>query len=390
MTRSPRPSTDLRTRPPRSSQDERPVEEILAGFAARALAASGEAAPVEELLADARARQGGRRAEKLAKGRVPGPPVTEGVSQAKLNRKLRKLEVRALKVSEAIARIEARAHAEGDTQFKVAAFPWLDFGIRAEVWGILRDVTGRAGRILAAALPPGQGVKLIEAARELEAEGGYASVRWRELAGAAWASWRLSRPVRARSATKDPLGLESEVTVAPVKRANPWRGGRVVEGYARGAFALLMPDLETGKPRSVSALFYRNGSGQLGPVASLSQKGLGLFTRVQPPAERTTFKGPKRRNAQGHTEQWALGQHWYHASMCGRRAATSARRGQEAAYGVLRELVPWLWEEAPSPAELLEDAASRDAALAGLAGSAELPAEPAAPSPSPSEPKPPD
>ncbi|MBZ0233041.1 MAG: hypothetical protein K8M05_11985, partial [Deltaproteobacteria bacterium] len=139
--------------PPR--KDERPVEQILAELAARALSAQGDPAAAGDLLAAAHAHQGARRAEELAKGRIPGPPSTEGVHQSKLNRKLRKLEQRALKVSEAIARIEKRAHAEGDAQFKVTEFPWLDFRIRAEVWKILRDVTGKAARILVAALPPG-------------------------------------------------------------------------------------------------------------------------------------------------------------------------------------------------------------------------------------------
>jgi hypothetical protein len=383
-----------------AKKDERPVEEILAGLAARALAASGEAAPVEELLADARACQGARRAEKLAKGRIPGPPVTEGVSQGKLNRKLRKMELRAVKVSEAIARLEARAHAEGDTQFKVTEFPWLDWKIRAEVWKILRDVTGKAARIMASALPPAQAQRLIEAARELE--DGYASMRWRELVAMAWASWRLSRPVRARSQTKESpekrlgdyalgyLAPEPEEIAPPVKRVNPWKGGRVVEGYARGAFALLMPDLETGKPRSVSTLFYRNGSGQLGPVSSLSQRGLRLFTRVQPPSDKTTFKGPKRKNAKGQTEQWALGQHWYPASMCGRRTATDARRGRSGAYGVLQELVPWLFEQAPSAGALVEAAEEHEDALAGTVPSAEPAPSVEAPSPSVPEPAPPD
>ena len=386
--------------PPR--KDERPVEQILAELAARALAAQGDPAAAGDLLAAAQAHQGARRAEELAKGRIPGPPVTLGVHQPKLNRKLRKLEQRALKVSQAIARIEKRAHAEGDAQFQVTEFPWLDFRIRAEVWKILRDVTGKAGRILVAALPPGQSEKLIEAARELEAEGGYASVRWRELAAAAWASWRLSRPVRARSQTKDApekrlgdyalgyLPPEPEEIAPPVKRVNPWKGGRVVEGYARQAFALLLPDTDTAKPRSVSSIFYTNGSGQLGPVASVSQKGLGLFTRVQPPAERTTFKGPKRKNPKtGRSEQWALGQHWYSAAMCGRRTATSARRGQDHARGVLRELVPWLFEDAPTAGALAEQAAARESAVAGTAPSSG--AEPApAPSPELPEPAPPD
>ena len=382
----------MKGRPLPPKKDDRPVDEILAGLAARALAASGQPAKPEELLDEARARQGATRAAALAKGRVPGPPVTEGVPQAKLNRKLRTMEQRALKVSEAIARIEKRAHAEGDAHFKVTEFPWLDFRIRAEAWKILRDVTGKAARIFVAALPPAQAQKLIEAARELEAEGGYASVRWRELAAAAWASWRLSRPVRARPKTKDSpekrlgdyalgyLPPEPEEIAPPVERVNPWRGGRVVEGYARQAFALLLLDVETGKPRSLSSVFYTNGSGQLGPLAAVSQKGLGLFTRVQPPAAKTSFKGPKRKNPKtGQAEQWALSQHWYHASMCGRRTATSARRGQQVAHGVLRELVPWLFEKAPSPTELLEAAAAQEASVEGTAP-AEAPLSPPAPS----------
>ncbi|MCC6877391.1 MAG: hypothetical protein IT378_24005 [Sandaracinaceae bacterium] len=387
--------------PPRT-KDERPVEQILAELAARALVAQGDPAAAGDLLAAAQAHQGARRAEELAKGSIPGPTVTLCVHQPKLNRKLRKLEQRALKVSEAIARIEQRAHQEGDAHFQVTEFPWLDFRIRAETWKILRDVSGKAARIFAAALPPGQALKLIEAARELEAEGGYASVRWRELAAAAWASWRLSRPVRARSQTKDSpekrlgdyaLGLlppEPEAIAPPVKRVNPWKGGRVVEGYARQAFALLLLDTGTGKPRSVSSIFYTNGSGQLGPVASVSQKGLGLFTRVQPPAERTTFKGPKRKNPKtGQSEPWALGQHWYSAAMCGRRTATSARRGQDHARGVLRELVPWLFEDAPAAGELADEAQARESAVGGTAPSAG--AEPVqSPSPELPEPAPPD
>jgi hypothetical protein len=283
----------------------------------------------------------------------------------------------------------------------VTEFPWLDWRIRAEVWKILRDVTGKAARIMASALPPAQAQRLIDAARELE--DGYASMRWRELVAMAWASWRLSRPVRARPKTKESpekrlgdyalgyIAPEPEEIAPPVKRVNPWKGGRVVEGYARGAFALLMPDLETGKPRSVSALFYTNGSGQLGPLSSLSQRGIGLFTRTQPPADKTTFKGPKRRDPKtGATQQWALSQHWYPAAMCGRRTATSARRGQSVAHGVLHELVPWLFEKSPPPAEMLEAAAAQAASVEGGLPSEGVPTQAAPAVPCVPGPAPPD
>ena len=42
----------------------------------------------------------------------------------------------------------------------------------------------------------------------------------------------------------------------PVKRKNPWSGGRVVDGYAREAFCLLMRSVQTGECMSISKLFY--------------------------------------------------------------------------------------------------------------------------------------
>ena len=81
-----------------------------------------------------------------------------------------------------------------------------------------------------------------------------------------------------------------------MKRENPWAGGRVVDGYARQAFCLLLRDIRTGEPLSMSKLFQRNGSGELGAVKYLSGR---LYTRFQPRADRSRYVGPAKRGADG-------------------------------------------------------------------------------------------
>ena len=317
-----------------------------------------------------------------------------GASGKALNRQLRRAQRRKRRVAKVVADMIQRARDAGDPSWEPQAFPGLDWKIGSEAWGALRDVSGRQARILAAGLPPAQGELLVADAKALalelglEEDEGYATMRWRERVAAAWVSRRLSRPVRAREKEKGKspdrarLGaLLAKLEMAPddrlkppPKRENPWSGGRVVDGYARGAFALLMRDITTGKPLSASKLFYRNGSGDQGPFAYLatpaSEHGersraidgtLGLYTRWQPSASVSKYVGPVKRNAEGeilldkdgNPMRFALSEHWYHRRMCGRRAATAADRGNAAAGSLLRELCPWLFEDDASPSELL-------------------------------------
>ncbi len=47
----------------------------------------------------------------------------------------------------------------------------------------------------------------------------------------------------------------------------------------------------------------------------------------------------------GNPQRYALAEHWYHASMCGRRAARQADGGNGVATALLRELCPWLFKD---------------------------------------------
>jgi len=205
-----------------------------------------------------------------ASGRLP-PGVCDGpgIPPEKLNRQLRRAQRRRNRIAPVIAAMIERGRAEG-ADWKPTAFPALDWRIRSEVWAAMRDVTRRRARILAAGLPPAQGAQLVTEAKRIahehEVSDGYATVRWRELVAAAWVSWRLSRPIRSRS-----RGAGDHQRSRA--RENPWAGGRVVDGYAREAFCLLMQDIRTGQPMSKSKLFYANGSGQLGVFAYLSTRG---------------------------------------------------------------------------------------------------------------------
>lgn len=379
------------------------VTAYLASLAARAL---GE--DPAELTRAVQAERQADEAEKLQKASghaTPGVNDAPGVPPRDLNRQLRRVRKRRKHLAKHFAAFLERNRQKGaDPDWKPTAFPALDWRIRSEIGPARLDVTGRKARILAAGLPLEQAERLIDEAKRIEAElkveDGYRTMRWRDLAAAAWVSWRLSRPVRTRdmkpgeecAQTGDQaLGYEPPplgVPAVPVTRKNPWAGGRVVDGYAREAFGLLMPNLLTGEPLSNSALFYQNGSGTQGvfgylatpapegegPGRSRALDGeLGLYTRWQPPAWKSKFVGPPKMgpdgqpllDKNGNPQRYALAEHWYHARMCGRRCVAQADRGSARARGVLQELCPWLFDDEPKAEQLLGDLAEREAATEG-------------------------
>jgi hypothetical protein len=334
----------------------------------------------------------------------PGVANVVGVSNEKVGRMLRRSARHGRHLAKAVAKVIEKGREEGsDPNWKPEAFPALDYKIRAETWSVMRDPSGIRARITCAALPPAQADVLNEEAKRIAAElkvaDGYRTVRWRELVAGAWASWRLKRPIRAPKTKKGkpraqlgdealglvppPLGDPAE----PVKRRNPWAGGFVVDGYAREAFCLLMQDIRTGECMSISKLFYTNGSGVLGvfgylaaPVEEDDRRRrhklngvLGLYTRKQPPAWSSKFVGPPKKgkdgrpllDADGNPQRYALSEHWYHRSMCGRRTAAGADRGGALATRVMRELCPWLFEEDKTAKQLLEGLAQREASMEG-------------------------
>lgn len=347
-------------------------------------------------------------------------PGARPSSAPDLNRQMRRARARKKAIAKVVAKLVERVRREGaDPNWVPEAFPALDWRIKSEATAAMADVTGRRARILAASLPPPQAEQLVaEAGRiaaEADLEEGYATLRWRELVAGALVSWRLSRPVRARQESADDghtrlgnyvlglvppdVGEDGEPLKPRAKRQNPWAGGRVVDGYARRAFGLLMRDLRTGSPMSTSKLFYRNGSGEQGVFGYLAtpkpeRRGsrlpridgvLGLYTRWQPRADKSKYVGPAKkgpdgavlRDRNGNIQRYALCEHWYHRDMCGRRAATQADRGGAEARSVLGALCPWLFEAEASPEELLEELAAQAGAVEG-AGALPSPAVQAA------------
>lgn len=363
------------------------VEAYLAGLVARRVFKE-EPARLRRAVAEAREDEHTQTLQKRSNHIDPKRHRGAGERPENLNRHLRRVRARKRRLSKVVAQMIERARRDGaDPTWTPEAFPALDWRIKNEAWSIMRDVSGRRARIFTAALPPPQGARLLgEAARIATAKGvddGFATVRGRELIAGAWVSWRLSRPVRARRRTS--LNHASE----PGKRENPWAGGRVVDGYARGAFSLLMRDLATGRPMSVSKLFYKNGSGQQGVFGYLAtarrgeRRGglpridgvLGLYSRFQPSADRSKYVGPPKRgrdgkpllDANGNVQRYALGEHWYHRDMCGRRAVAQADRGDAESRSLLRELCPWLFEQEDLMAALLEPSEDHVADAAALA-----------------------
>lgn len=377
----------------------------------------GEAPEVVEkrVLEERQAEQAAKEAEALqAASKHADPERHRGPggrpkSAKDLNRQMRRSRARKKAISKVVADLIERVKKEGaDPNWTPEAFPALDWSIKSEATGVMADVTGRRARIMAASLPPPQAEQLIHAAAQIAEERGleegYATVRWRELVAAAIVSWRLSRPVRTRKKPKEQnpsvgdkdyllslipaeVGYDGEPLKPPVKRENPWAGGRVVDGYARQAFCLLMRDLRTGAPMSISKLFYRNGSGEQGVFGYLAtpkpeHRGsklpridgvLGLYTRWQPRADKSRYVGPAKRgpdgdvlrDKHGRIQNYALCEHWYHRDMCGRRVATQADRGGAESRSLIGELCPWLFKAEADAAELLEELEERAASVEG-------------------------
>ena len=392
MSRNPR----QRSRQPAKERSPKEVQDYLSSLAAHVLGedpAEFRREVGEEHKADAvEALQG---SSKHADPHRPKP-------REDLNRQMRRSRRRKKRLAKVVQAMVEKAIAEGaDPDWKPEAFPALDWRIESQAWAIMRDTTGRKARLFAAALPPGQAEQLIWEAAKLAAEQGldegYATVRWRELVAGAWSSWKLSRPVHARLPTVDDghtrlgdyvLGNvppDPDGLLPPVKRENPWAGGRVVDGYARQAFCLLMRDLRTREPMSMSKLFYRNGSGQQGVFGYLAtprpdKRGsklpridgvLGLYSRWQPRADRSKYVGPVKKGPNGEpllgpngqVQRYALCEHWYHRDMCGRRTAAQADRGDVEARSLLRDLCPWLFKLEASATELLNELVERAASV---------------------------
>lgn len=318
-----------------------------------------------------------RRAEQLQRRSGQVDPGAARPGQC-LNRRQRKAQARKRRLAKVVQAMIERARTDGaDPDWKPEAFPALDWRIKSEATAIMRDVTGRRARIFAAGLPPAQAERLLEEAERLGPvlDEACRSLRWRELVAAAWVSWRLSRPIRASRR----LRREG--------RENPWAGGRVVDGYARQAFCLLMRDLQTGRPMSISKLFYRNGSGVQGVFGYLARSAptdgvrglpridgcLGLYSRFQPRADKSRYVGPPKKakdgrpllDAHGQPQRYALAEHWYHRTMCGRRAASQSDRGSAAARSILFSLCPWLFDGEPCGATVLSELEQHDESVAG-------------------------
>lgn len=305
-----------------------------------------------------------------------------------LNRRQRKAQGRKRRLAKVVQAMVERARDEGaDPHWVPEAFPALDWRIKSEATAIMRDVTGRRARIFAAGLPPAQAERLLQEAERHgpDLDDACGSLRWRELVAGAWVSWRLSRPVRASRRMKQE-GQE-----------NPWAGGRVVDGYARQAFCLLMRDLQTGRPMSMSKLFYRNGSGVQGVFGYLARPApagnstrlpridgsLGLYSRFQPRADKSRYVGPPKKakdgqpllDANGKPQRYALAEHWYHREMCGRRAASQCDRGGAAARSILQSLCPWLFDGEPCGSTVLSELQEHDGAVSARPEVATAPAE---------------
>lgn len=192
----------------------------------------------------------------------------------------------------------------GRPQSEFEAIPWLDWRIRSECDRIVRCLTGRRA-LSALVMMPRRISKLIH--REANRVGGVASVAGARLVACAWATWRLAR---------DTFG----------GNGSPWAGGKVVEGYARAVWCLLVRS-PRGEQLSISTLWgtHCGSNHQLGPMARLARAG--VWTRVQPPEDVARYVGPSG---------WAVGQMWFGRRNCGRHV-TDADVAEHGAH--LQELL---------------------------------------------------
>lgn len=188
----------------------------------------------------------------------------------------------------------------GGTRSMVARPPALPWDARGECLRIARDRKGQTAIRYAIHLPARQRSILMGLVARV---GGWASRAGRRLVACAWATWRLSRKVVGG-------------------RRQRWGGGRVVDGFARQVWCLLVVEPDGSVP-SLSTLWGTH-CGSLhrpGPMALLRRAG--LFTRIQPPASVARFVGPSG---------WAVGQMWYGRTNTGAKPpddATAAQYGAE-------------------------------------------------------------
>ena len=166
------------------------------------------------------------------------------------------------------------------------AIPWLDWRIRSECDRIVRDASGKCAMNHLVMLP-GRVRRLTH--REANKAGGVGSVAGSRVVACAWATWRLSRDVRGGY-------------------GNAWAGGKVVEGYARQVWCLLVRGTR-GEILSISTLWgtHCGSNHTLSPMARLARAG--VWTRVQPPGDVARYVGPSG---------WAVGQMWFGRRNCGR------------------------------------------------------------------------
>ncbi|MBZ0251220.1 MAG: hypothetical protein K8F93_16315, partial [Burkholderiales bacterium] len=177
---------------------------------------------------------------------------------------------------------------------EVALPPWVDWRIRSECDRVVRDATGRQAQQRLCTLPGAMRHLTLRLLREglPEEASRWAALkteRGARLVACAWATWRLARNVVAG-------------------RGQPWAGGKVVDGYARSVWTLLVRT-PRGEPLSISTLWGTHcGSKHVpGPMTLLARAG--VWTRVQPPAHAARYVGPSG---------WAVGQIWLGRRHCGR------------------------------------------------------------------------
>lgn len=166
--------------------------------------------------------------------------------------------------------------------------PTLEWAIRSECRSIAMDARGRKAVRYACQLPARMRKILV---RVVELAGGWTSRAGRRLVACAWSTWRLSRRVVGG-------------------RGRPWCGGRVVDGWARGVWCLLVVDADGHCP-SLSTLWGTHTGRRVVPGPMTVLRRAGLWTRIQPPSDVARFVGPSG---------WALGQMWFGRSHCGGKA----------------------------------------------------------------------
>lgn len=290
MTSSPRPPTDLKTLA------------YLAALVEERAGVEGFADEIEARALDvvrARAAIAGKReaAEANASKHQRAAPKAQAPKAKRKGLPSRKAQMRILE------ELRQRWMERGDkSASEVELPPWIDWRVRSECDAIVRDGSGREAQKRLCTLPGLMRHRTLRVLREGLPEeasrwAGLKTERGARLVACAWATWRLARDVVGG-------------------RGQPWAGGKVVEGYARAVWCLLVRT-PRGEALSVSTLWGTHcGSKHVpGPMSQLARAG--AWTRVQPPAGVARFVGPSG---------WAVGQMWLGRRLCGRRVTPEDER----------------------------------------------------------------